>query len=178
MSPKLKKERYTTVIHERVKTLLKEHRITQSYLAEQLKIDCPNLCRSLRKGEIQKEWLKNIADYFNVSIRYLSGETEIKYPQIYDEREKYNDRELLNLYGFSRHFNNSYKLDTLTDRQLDELDYILMYMFEHPEKSVIENIRTEYIDYLKRIDESDKSGSWIENPVNLFNKDNSSKNKL
>ncbi|MBP3339411.1 MAG: helix-turn-helix transcriptional regulator [Lachnospiraceae bacterium] len=127
MSPRLKEERYSLINYKRLKELMKEENVTLQQLSESINVNYPNLCRNLTKGKIQTEWLNSIADYLDISVQYLSGETDIKLRRFVDEKNKYNSRELLSLYLISRGFQiEELSTKSIKDSQLIEIDAVIL----------------------------------------------------
>ena len=77
---------------ERLKLLREENKITQEQLAEHLGVGRPTIAGYETKGKQPSfEILDKIADFFNVSIDYLLGRSDIKNPStvsIEDDNKK------------------------------------------------------------------------------------------
>jgi len=72
-----------TLINKRIKSLRKESGHTQQQLAEKLGIKNQTVsCYESGEREPSYEIILKLADYFNVSVDYLLGRTDVKTPNI------------------------------------------------------------------------------------------------
>lgn len=72
-----------TLINKRIKSLRKESSHTQQQLAEKLGIKNQTVsCYESGEREPSYEIILKLADYFNVSVDYLLGRTDVKTPNI------------------------------------------------------------------------------------------------
>jgi transcriptional regulator with XRE-family HTH domain len=81
----------TVNLGERLKTLREENKVTQEHLAEYLGVGRPTVAGYETKGKQPSyEILDKIANYFNVSVDYLLGRTDIKNSSILSAKEEQN----------------------------------------------------------------------------------------
>lgn len=82
--------------YEIIKSLMAEKNITQKALCKELGISKNSFAYWKSTGAIPKRGtLKLIADYFDVSVAYLLGETDIKKETVQDERSESETFQLL-----------------------------------------------------------------------------------
>lgn len=71
---------------------------TQKEMAADLDITPEHLTRCLTKGKISKTWLISIAQYLDVDIRWLSGDSDTPLYYWAEQRTELNGDELLSSY--------------------------------------------------------------------------------
>ena len=83
----------------RLKALRKERGITQEKLAEIINVDRSSVGKYEGKSKIipSEEVRQSIADYFGVSVDYLMGKTDIRYPHSTDDLTD-EENELLGIF--------------------------------------------------------------------------------
>jgi len=125
---------------DRLKELRKEKNLTQEDLAKILEISRSTIAGyETERKEPDYETLKKIADFFNVSIDYLLGRTDVRSPLDKITKAVLDDPELLEFWN------------TLKDRE------DLKLLFNQTKKLSPKNIR-QIIRIIKAIEEEENKG--------------------
>jgi transcriptional regulator with XRE-family HTH domain len=125
---------------DRLKELRKEKNLTQEDLAKILEISRSTIAGyETERKEPDYETLKKIADFFNVSIDYLLGRTDVRSPLDKITKAVLDDPELLEFWN------------TLKDRE------DLKLLFNQTKKLSPKNIR-QIIRIIKVIEEEENKG--------------------
>ena len=110
------------IFGERLKQIRKECNKTQRDVAEHTKITCATLSR-YETGEAEPaiNTVRTLASYFNVSLDWLAGNSEIKDPHI-------NSNNLLNLYN------------SLSNNQKEQVFTFINYLIFMNNTNLIKNL--------------------------------------
>ena len=114
----------------RLKALRKERSITQERLAEIINVDRSSIGKYEGKSQIipSEEVREAIANFFGVSVDYLMGKTDLRYPDPADELSA-DEKELIGIY---RSLNNRGK------------ESILLFARERTEIPSMQDIETRH----------------------------------
>ncbi len=107
------------ILNERIMSLLKERKITQKILANEIHVTQATLSRNLNGIHKPKvEILKKIADFFNVSTDYLLGNDD--------------DKNTHNVYNVDDIFYNQHGITT--NEQREEIETFIKFIKEKTSK--------------------------------------------
>lgn len=129
MSPAKRKEKTIKIDKDRFKSILTLSKVKQKDIANMLYTSEAYFSRKIAQGEIDKDWMYKICDYLDVSVEYLTGESDGAYPRITDkyfEVQKIGVRTILNQFMIAYGVADGY-CDVLTD---DDLFHIQKYIWE------------------------------------------------
>lgn len=135
---------------ERLKSLRKKFKLTQKQLAEKFYLDDSSISKYENgKALPENELLQNLADFFNVSVDYLLGRTEIK--NTLSEKEKFdiekeaekiikkiNKLDVVNFCGTSADEEDKEYLKLVSERFLSDIRVYNKQKYTTPKKNFIE----------------------------------------
>ncbi|GAB2021120.1 helix-turn-helix transcriptional regulator [Pseudolactococcus yaeyamensis] len=111
------------MLSERLKTLRSEAKLTQKEIAEKLEISQQFYAKwESNKSKPASKNLNKLADFFNVSVDYLLGNTDEKNPSKFDD-----DIDLYEIIDNGRGFNGKEP----TDEEREEMKRVLQEYLEN-----------------------------------------------
>ncbi len=113
-------------LYETIATLCSEHNITAYKMSQDLGLS-KNLVTELKKGRkkgVSAETASKIANYFNVSVDYLLGKTDIK-------KLEQSDDELLQLLNDPKNRELFEKLMSLSEKEIDFIEAQIKVIESH-----------------------------------------------